>query len=174
MKFGGYVWIEYLCGNGNIMQERLVSRNRECDELQRCLESDRSEFVIISGRRRIGKTYLIDKFFNYKYDFTFVGEHNTPASVQIQNFMRAIRRHSKRRQPKAETWYDAFNALEDYLETLPSDRKKSYSLMKCLGWIRRGRILSMPWKHSGTAGATGVLTLCSSPQDRRHHGWRTR
>ena len=69
-------------------------RDRECDELQRCLESDRSEFVIISGRRRIGKTYLIDKFFNYKYDF------------------------------KAETWYDAFNALEDYLETLPSDRKK--------------------------------------------------
>ena len=100
------------------MQDKLVSRDRECDELQRCLESDRSEFVIISGRRRIGKTYLIDKFFNYKYDFTFVGEHNTSASVQIQNFMRAIKRHSKRRQPKAETWYDAFNALEDYLETL--------------------------------------------------------
>lgn len=54
------------------MQDKLVSRDRECDELQRCLESDRSEFVIISGRRRIGKTYLIDKFFNYKYDFTFV------------------------------------------------------------------------------------------------------
>ena len=106
------------------MQDKLVSRDRECDELLRCLESDRSEFVIISGRRRIGKTYLIDKFFNYKYDFTFVGEHNTPASVQIQNFMRAIKRHSKRRQPKAGTWYDAFNALEDYLETLPSDRKK--------------------------------------------------
>lgn len=52
-----------VCENGNIMQDRLVSRNRECDELQRCLESDRSEFVIISGRRRIGKTYLIDKFF---------------------------------------------------------------------------------------------------------------
>ena len=40
------------------MQDRLVSRDRECDELQRCLESDRSEFVIISGRRRIGKTFL--------------------------------------------------------------------------------------------------------------------
>lgn len=84
------------------MQDKLVSRDRECDELQRCLESDRSEFVIISGRRRIGKTYLIDKFFNYKYDFTFVGEHNTPASVQIQNFMRAIKRHSKKdsRKPR--------------------------------------------------------------------------
>ena len=57
------------------MQDKLVSRDRECDELQRCLESDRSEFVIISGRRRIGKTYLIDKFFNYKSDLKLVGEN---------------------------------------------------------------------------------------------------
>lgn len=50
------------------MQDKLISRKKECEDLQRCLDSDRSEFVIISGRRRIGKTYLIDKFFNYKYD----------------------------------------------------------------------------------------------------------
>ena len=106
------------------MKDKLISRKRECGELQRCLDSNRSEFVVISGRRRIGKTYLIDKFFNYKYDFTFVGEHNTPASIQIQNFMRAIQRHHKKRLPKAATWYDAFNALEDYLETLPPHRKK--------------------------------------------------
>ena len=106
------------------MQDKLISRKKECEDLQRCLDSDRSEFVIISGRRRIGKTYLIDKFFNYKYDFTFVGEHKTSATIQIKNFMRALHRQSKKRQPKAETWYDAFNALEDYLETLPSDRKK--------------------------------------------------
>ena len=61
------------------MQDKLISRKKECEDLQRCLDSDRSEFVIISGRRRIGKTYLIDKFFNYKYDFTFVGEHKTSA-----------------------------------------------------------------------------------------------
>ena len=124
VKFGFSIRIDYLCKNDICMQDKLVSRKRECDELQRCLESDRSELVIISGRRRIGKTYLIDKFFNYKYDFTFVGEHKTPATVQIQNFMRAIHRHSKKQQPKAATWYDAFNALEDYLETLPSNRKK--------------------------------------------------
>ena len=53
-----------------------------------------------------------------------MGEHKTSATIQIKNFMRALHRQSKKRQPKAETWYDAFNALEDYLETLPSDRKK--------------------------------------------------
>ena len=107
------------------------------------------------------------------------------ASVQIQNFMRAIKRHSKRRQPKAGTWYDAFNALEDYLETLPSDRKKVIFIDE-MPWMdtQRSNFVNAletfwngwgnTWKHSGTAGATGAQTLCSSPQDRRHHGWRTR
>ena len=106
------------------MNDKLISRVRECKELQRCLDSDRSEFVVISGRRRIGKTYLIDNFFNRKYDFTFVGEHRTPAKVQIQSFMRALGKHTKRKLPKAETWYDAFNALEDYLERLSTKQKK--------------------------------------------------
>ncbi len=106
------------------MQDRLLSRKRECDELKRCLNSNRSEFVVISGRRRIGKTYLVDKFFKYKYDFTFVGEHKTPAKVQIQDFMNAIERHSKKKQPKVTTWHDAFIALADYLEELSTKRKK--------------------------------------------------
>ena len=50
------------------MQDKLISRKKECEDLQRCLDSDRSEFVIISGRRRIGKTYLIDKFFSNDSD----------------------------------------------------------------------------------------------------------
>lgn len=106
------------------MQGKLISRERECKELQRCLDSDRSELVVVSGRRRVGKTYLIDKFFDYKYDFTYVGEHNTPAKIQIQDFMRALERHSQKKSPKTTTWYEAFHALEDHLETLPAQRKK--------------------------------------------------
>jgi hypothetical protein len=106
------------------MIANLISRQKECAELQRCLESNRSEFVIVSGRRRVGKTYLIDKFFNGEYDFSFVGEHKTPAKVQIKNFMRVLSRCSGRKQSAVTSWYDAFNALEDYLESLPSSRKK--------------------------------------------------
>ncbi len=32
---------------------KLVSRERECNELQRVMASDRSEFVIVYGRRRV-------------------------------------------------------------------------------------------------------------------------
>lgn len=53
---------------------RLVGRERECNELRRVMESDRSEFVIVYGRRRVGKTFLIDQYYQGKYDFTFVGD----------------------------------------------------------------------------------------------------
>jgi len=41
---------------------RFVGRNKELRKLGRCLSSNRSEFVIISGRRRTGKTTLIKEF----------------------------------------------------------------------------------------------------------------
>jgi AAA+ ATPase superfamily predicted ATPase len=106
------------------MEDILISRNKECEELQRCLDSNRSEFVIISGRRRVGKTYLIENFFKGKYTFSFVGEHNTPAKIQIKNFIRAISKYSHKDQPQVSNWYDAFNTLEDYLTTLPKVKKK--------------------------------------------------
>ena len=69
--------IYYFCiENVGIMRKgTVIGREREMAELQRSIESDRSEFVIVYGRRRVGKTYLVDNFFNYEYDFSFVGGH---------------------------------------------------------------------------------------------------
>ena len=38
------------------IQMNLIGRNREIEELDRCLKSDQSEFVVVYGRRRVGKT----------------------------------------------------------------------------------------------------------------------
>lgn len=51
------------------MNKQLIARERECAELQRAFDSDESEFVTVCGRRRIGKTYLVEQFFEGKYDF---------------------------------------------------------------------------------------------------------
>ena len=46
-----------------VSYNKLVGRERECNELRRVMESDRSEFVIVYGRRRVGKTFLIDQYY---------------------------------------------------------------------------------------------------------------
>lgn len=104
--------------------EILISRKEECNELQQCLESDRSELVIVYGRRRVGKTYLVDCFFKSQYAFSFVGVHNASTRVQLMNFARELKRYSGQRQPLFKDWYEAFFALEDYLESKPADGKK--------------------------------------------------
>ncbi len=107
-----------------ITKPMLIGRREECGILRECLTSPRSEFVTVCGRRRIGKTFLVDQFFNYEYDFSFVGKHKTKTQIQLQFFSRELNRYSGRKQKRFANWYDAFDALEDYLDGLPEDRKK--------------------------------------------------
>lgn len=89
---------------------------------ERVLTSSRSEFVIVCGRRRIGKTFLIDQFFGGQYDFSFVGKHKTKTQTKV--FRKSHHEYSGHKQPSYADRYEAFDALEEYLETLPTDRKK--------------------------------------------------
>ena len=107
-----------------VSYNKLVGRERECNELRRVMESDRSEFVIVYGRRRVGKTFLIDQYYQGKYDFTFVGGHNLTRQRQLTNFARAMKKHSGVKPDKFTDWFDAFDALEEYLESQDENRKK--------------------------------------------------
>ena len=104
---------------------KMIGREREKAELQRSMESDRSEFVIVYGRRRVGKTYLVENFFHSQYDFSYVGGHRLNKAGQLRGFAKALKRYAQMRlQPKFSDWFDAFDALEEYLEGLPAGRRK--------------------------------------------------
>ena len=107
-----------------IKQEKLIGRQQEWQELQWALDSHRSEFVILYGRRRIGKTFLVRRFFNDRYSFHYVGAHRQKKSTQLQNFREALERYSGDRSiPKLKTWHEAFLRLENYLEQCQDVRK---------------------------------------------------
>jgi uncharacterized protein len=40
--------------------EKIVGREKEIDTLKNLLATDESEFVSIIGRRRVGKTFLVE------------------------------------------------------------------------------------------------------------------
>ena len=103
----------------------IIGREKEMSELQHCLDSDRSELVIVYGRRRVGKTFLIDQFFQSRYDFTFVGGHKLSQRIQLRNFAKVLKQAMNERSIRNfKDWFDAFDALEEFLESLPTDKKK--------------------------------------------------
>jgi len=104
--------------------ERLIGRERECEELKWAYESKRSELVILYGRRRIGKTFLVRRFFNDRYTFYYVGAHRQKKNVQLQNFREMLIRYSGKNDiPQLTTWHEAFLQLEAYLEQCNDERK---------------------------------------------------
>lgn len=104
---------------------KIIAREAEMAELKRCYESSRSEFVIVYGRRRVGKTFLVDTFFDKKYDFTYVGGHKLTKAKQLRGFAKALKKAAGMRfQPKFSSWEDAFDALEEYVESLPPEKRK--------------------------------------------------
>jgi len=104
--------------------EKLIGRDKELQELDWAMQSQRSELIVLKGRRRVGKTFLIRSYFNDSYSFHFVGAHKKKKAVQLSNFRESLIRFSGRDDiPEITCWHEAFKQLEIYLENCPDKRK---------------------------------------------------
>ena len=105
--------------------DKLIGREREFDELKWAMESQRSELIVMYGRRRVGKTFLVRRFFNDTYSFHYVGAHKQSKEAQLQNFREALLQYGiKENIPdKLGNWHDAFLCLEKHLEGCKEARK---------------------------------------------------
>lgn len=103
--------------------EKLVGREREIHELELSYNSNRSEMVVLYGRRRVGKTFLVRNYFQDKYTFHFVGAHKKTKSEQLENFGKALARYGLNDIPSFENWSQAFDCLITLLENSADERK---------------------------------------------------
>jgi uncharacterized protein len=112
----------------------MVGRNQERVILDELFASKKPELLVVYGRRRIGKTYLIRQHFTNRIAFDFVGSNNESNQVQIANFNRAFREQCTDKYKDAEDWSDAFNNLAKFLRTLPKS-KKAVVFMDEFPWL---------------------------------------
>ena len=94
----------------------IIGREKEIHRLKRVLEEQEAQLVIVYGRRRVGKTYLVNEFFDYKFDFKFTGSYNHKKSEQLQNYILEFNRYTKEEHDTPKDWTEAFFLLRDYLE----------------------------------------------------------
>ena len=109
----------------SIRMDKLVGRERETAELMRCYQSERPEFVILYGRRRIGKTFLVNQTFKGRFTFQFTGSHQSPKERQLEMFANALKEYGGMDfQPVVDNWHHAFDALRELLRKKRTRGKK--------------------------------------------------
>ncbi|MBP5523904.1 MAG: AAA family ATPase [Bacteroidaceae bacterium] len=124
------------------MGNKIIGREYEQGLINQYYESPTSEMVAIYGRRRVGKTYLVKKCFDEKFDFWFTGMYETTRVVQLFQFEKELSRCANRPVGKLKDWYAAFDALRDYLHSL--GKKKVVVFLDELPWMDtpKGQFLS--------------------------------
>ena len=102
----------------------IIGRELEQNELKRLRNSGEPEFVMIYGRRRVGKTYLIRKTLGKDFCFYMTGLAKQRREVQLQNFQMTMAHYSKRLAKKTpKDWFEAFELLRSLLEHSKMKRK---------------------------------------------------
>ena len=104
--------------------EIIIGRNQEIETFKEAKNSGQSEFIAVTGRRRIGKTFLINSFFKEEICFYMTGAQSQPAKTQLRAFANELSIRTKRIISTPEGWLEAFAILRDYVETIKTTEKK--------------------------------------------------
>jgi uncharacterized protein len=104
----------------------IIGRIPEKEALERYLQKAQSQFIVVYGRRRVGKTFLIKRYFNEQFTFYCTGLARGNKQQQLINFSHALRQYfpAFNESVAVENWYTAFAALQKYLSTTSVQGKK--------------------------------------------------
>jgi hypothetical protein len=102
----------------------IIGRIREKRLLKNYLEKDNPEFLVVFGRRRAGKTFLVREFFGGDFCFYCTGLESERAEVQLKSFHEALNKYGSEPFSYKDNWFDAFTQLTRLVETAPSGQKK--------------------------------------------------
>ena len=144
----------------------IIGRKEEIRQLQAYCESGRPEFIAVYGRRRIGKTFLIDEFFNYQYSFSVSGVLDGSPTEQITAFTQALRKIGYQGD-MPQSWMNAFFILSELLETRLSENQRCTIFideLPCFDTPRSGFIQAFShfWNTWGQKHPQVLLIVCGS------------
>lgn len=123
------------------MKNQFVGRNKERKILEGALQSNEAEMVAVIGRRRVGKTFLIQTIFKKNIIFELTGTQDASASEQLENFAEVMTELINPKFPikRPESWQEAFRILKSYLKDQLNNKEKVVLFFDELPWLATGR-----------------------------------
>ncbi len=115
----------------------IIGREEEIYQLRQASSSDKPELIAVYGRRRVGKTFLINQTFNGQFDFAHNGlspaelddlkkenGRKTFLQLQLTHFHKSLREYGWKGKEVPEDWLDAFHMLSMLLKEKKADSKQ--------------------------------------------------
>lgn len=150
----------------------MVGRIQEIKELNRLYSGNKAELVAVYGRRRVGKTYLVDETFGDKITFRHTGlspadeDSKGLLNLQLNHFYNSLELQGMEKCDKPNNWLDAFLLLEKFLQS-KDDGNRQLVFLDELPWMdtpRSGFIRAFEafWNTWGCHRKNLMVVVCGS------------
>ena len=145
----------------------IIGRKREQKILASIVKSGRPEFVVVYGRRRVGKTFLINSYFKERFAFKFTGLAKKDMKLQLKRFGDELRRQGFRDITTPRSWFEAFDCLRDFLEKTKRAKSRQVVFIDELPFMDSQRSNLVPalenfWNSWGCTQSQLILIICGS------------
>ncbi|MFK7936351.1 MAG: ATP-binding protein [Saprospiraceae bacterium] len=104
--------------------QNFIGRKKERKILQEALDSASAEMVAVIGRRRVGKTLLINHTYQDHIVFKIAGSPNAPLEEQLRIFTEQLNIIGEQQFEQPKDWLDAFFNLRTAIAPLIKTEKK--------------------------------------------------
>ncbi len=146
----------------------LIGREKEQEILKKALTSREAEMVAVIGRRRVGKTFLIESVYEKNITFKLSGIQDAPTDEQLKNFVYQLDKAANNSQASQtpSNWLEVFFMLIKYLETKKGEQRQVVFFDE-LPWLAANksagflRGLSFFW-NSWAVRENVVVVICGS------------
>ena len=144
----------------------LIGRKKEAKRLRKHYTSNKAEFVVLFGRRRIGKTFLIKSLFEPEFTFYATGLQDGDTTAQISNFNNEIINFGGTELTSASSWSEAFENLNRLIINSSKKDKKVIFLdeISWMGMTNSGFISALDhfWNRWMSSRDDVLLIICGS------------
>lgn len=152
--------------------KNIIGREKEIRELNKLYDSSLPQFVAVYGRRRVGKTFLIDQTFKNRITFRHAGlspvdyQQKNLMKDQLKSFYYSLISQGMKKSKCPTSWLEAFFMLETHLQSIDNGERQVVFLDE-LPWLdtpRSGFVTALEsfWNGWGCHRDNFMLVVCGS------------
>ena len=148
----------------------MIGRRRERERLGRCEASGKSELVCVYGRRRVGKTFLVEQSLSPFLSFHVVGSKDASTAKQLREFGLELADRGDANPDPPRDWREAFNRMYKVITAPDAPRSphgKAVVFIDEFPWFARQRsdflsAFSAFWNRRSSSGQKLMVVICGS------------